>query len=145
MNQRCRSEARAYFKFLEESRRDHVCWAVFGVSYDINTTPEPAYDEFRRRTGEVGRPNIAASVIASVAQDDEYVFVRYEFNPARWGIEDDARPRAQNGWDKANLPQYPDRQRILQMLTDQGQALADAIKRGLKGRDPAFAWKLDSL
>src|SRR5262249_15443857 len=53
MTPRCRSENRAYFKFMDESRRDHVCWAVFGVSYDINTTPEPAYNEFRRRTGEV--------------------------------------------------------------------------------------------
>jgi hypothetical protein len=144
MNQVCRRAQRAYFKFVEETPRQHECWFAGSVTFDINETPSPAYLEFRKRTGDAGRPNVLATLVYSIGRDDEYAFVRYEFNPARWNIEDDTHGRDQNGWAKENLPRFPERQRVLQLLTDQGQALADAIKRGLKGRDPDFRWQLNT-
>jgi hypothetical protein len=133
-----------YFTYLNgDSGREFDCWFVGAHTFDIHHTPSPQLMEFLKRTGEVDRPNVMPDIYQLVSRKGSAIEAEYSFSPRRWGLKDDNRPWAQNSWRSENAKKDPARARVMQLLTDQGQALCDALKAGIDGHDGGLAWKLD--
>jgi hypothetical protein len=138
------SRTDVYFKFVDgKNSADFECWLASTHNFDISTTPSPAHQEYRNRTAAVGRPNMEPYLFFSIAHRRESMDVQYSFNPRRWQLADDESPYNTNAWRVSALKKVPAKARVLQLLTDQGQPLSDAIKLGLEGRESDVSWKLD--